>query len=605
MPSCQPRKRTTGLTKVESSPYGSPSCTIPFARPLTIPLDVLKKSPKLHAAYEARLPELPAIPEDVGHVLVHFLHTGRLESLRPKPTDTLSKQIWELKTSIQAYAAARNYDLPDLMRLAEAKIDKHGEDLPLPALLEVARDAYPTLTDGDGWFLDYLRSRIRPHLKDPQSLLGSNLLDEISTILSPNRVLLRTVLELFCERIAVRQEPATSPIASPVTNPGSSDRVSPLPPASPMSLLDIRQRPVLREALPAVRKQTPWPSPDAMSEASWSKETSSERTLPETAPPRFEAQPVADLVRVPVPMPDLGPVIVEVLPEPETADKVRAVVEPQLEPAAASEIERNSEPETGAEVEPEMKAAVEPEFKAAVEPEAKDENIVGDSAPQREGKDSGKGIELETLPEERELATPAPVSELETELKSQLQVRPPVLREADSGFWETPEVESGKEPAPSVAELEPVVVPASASTTVHGAAHELESSVGALEVPAVEIRDFAHDKSEREDEVPVELVPVAPEPQEPAAETIADTLSKDPVEPKPEPEPTSSSLTEEPSEAPVADLKSEHVPEIVGVEAPPETAQSEELEKKVAAQPETEKVEPLPSGPEQESTLTV
>jgi hypothetical protein len=351
-----------------SRPYGSPACTIPFASPLTVPLDILKKSPKLQAAYESRLPELPTIPEGVGHVLVHYLHTGTYESLRPRPTSTMSKQICELKTSIQAYAAARAYDLPDLMRLAEAKIDKYGEGLPLPALLEVARDAYPTLTEGDGWFLDYLRSRIRPHLKDPKSLLGSNMLDQISGILSPHRVLLRTVLELFCERIVVRPEPVSSPLASPVTSPGSSRPVSPLPPMSPPSLLEMRSRAILRDEFPiARRKATPWPSPDVMSEASWSQEASPRPRLPETAPLQLEAKPVPEPQHQP--FMDLGPVILDVVPPPGPAIDAKSVVEPEVESTPKSEFKIAIEPEIKASGEPEVETAPEPQFKIAIEPE--------------------------------------------------------------------------------------------------------------------------------------------------------------------------------------------------------------------------------------------
>ena len=183
MTSCRSLRANHPICHAYRSPYGSPACTVPFASPLTVPLDILKKSPKLHAAYENQLPELQAIPGEIAHLLVHYLHTGTYESLKPTATGKMVRQTSELKTSIQTYAAARDYDLPDLMRLAEVKIDRYSEGLPLPILLEVARDAYPTLTEGDEWFLDYMRSRIRPHLKDAKSLLGSDMLDQISSIL--------------------------------------------------------------------------------------------------------------------------------------------------------------------------------------------------------------------------------------------------------------------------------------------------------------------------------------------------------------------------------------------------------------------------------------
>ncbi|KAK4033263.1 hypothetical protein C8A01DRAFT_19761 [Parachaetomium inaequale] len=645
-------------TRPENSPYGSPACTVPFASPLTVPLDILKKSPKLHAAYDNRLPELPAIPQDVGHVLVHYLHTGSYQSLRPTPTDTMSKQICELRTSIQAYAAARTYDLPDLMRLAEAKIDKYGQGLPLPALLEVAQDAYPTLTEGDAWFLDYLRSRIRPHLKDPKSLMGSNLLDQISSILSPNRVLLRTVLELFCERIVVRSEPATSPpastIASPITSPGTSRPVSPLPPASPMSLLEMRSRSVMRDEFTPARKNlkaTPWPSPDNMSEASWSRSMSPEPLLPEAGPPMFEAKPVPAPALAP--FPELGPVILDVMPPPGPSIEAKAVpvVEPEVEPVPVPEVKIAIEPEQKVEPEPEVKLQIEHEAEVPVEVpvklpveleleapveisveapvevpvelprdaytepetmttveaeiEQKEEAVFGPiPMAQRERKDSGKGIDLEPLPKELE-SIPEHVSELETESRSnpQPQIRPAVLREADSGFWEGHDVEfGGKEPAPSVIELEPVPEPALEP------AHELDSIASPNDVPGVDTRDFAGSDADvksipdKQVETDVDaLEEHVPEPlptQESASETATDTLLKDhESQPELEPLPIKSAEAAPQKLADATTL----LPEITPAQELPEMAQGKEVE----AQPEPEKVEPLPRGLEQGSLLTI
>ncbi|KAL2127665.1 hypothetical protein VTI74DRAFT_10336 [Chaetomium olivicolor] len=699
-------------TRPETSPYGSPACTIPFASPLTVPLDILKKSPKLQAAYESRLPELPTIPEDVGHVLVHYLHTGTYESLKPKPTDTMSRQICELKTSIQSYAAARAYDLPDLMRLAEAKIDKYGEGLPLPALLEVARDAYPTLTEGDAWFLDYLRSKIRPHLKDPKSLLGSNLLDQISGILSPHKVLLRTVLELFCERIVVRSEPTTSPnpstIASPISSPGTSRPVSPPRPASPMSLLEMRSRSIAKDDSPPPRKTlkaTPWPSPDIMSEASWARETSPEPILREIVPPHFEAKPMPVLVPMPAlaPFQELGPVIldvvpppgpaikavpepqVKVLPEPkpiiavepekkvevELADKpvpkpeAKIVVEPEITPAPEPEakiaVENEKEPAVEAELEvqtkPEPKVDFEPTKKTDTEPRAKDDEVEGKataksetksasgpkepetepavepknkgsgghelgqeepvqdslSATQRERKDSGKGIDLQPFRKELESA-PEPMPELEIESKPQLQVQRRVLREADSGFWEGPDLEPGKEPATSVVELEPMVLQVPLPVPALAPLHELDvGSDNTSEIPTIAIRDFAEvdgetkndaeksdnekktdaeDKADTEIELKKQTAPVPSPAEESVPETATETLPNVEAESESKPEPLPTKSVEEiPDKAASATTL---VPEITPAEVLPEKAQSKEDE----AQPETEKVQEKTIEPE-------
>ncbi|KXX75560.1 Coiled-coil domain-containing protein 8 [Madurella mycetomatis] len=571
----------------ETSPYGSPACTIPFASPLTMPLDILKKSPKLHAAYEDRLPELPAIPGDVGHILVHYLHTGTYGSLKPKSTDKVSKQICELKTSIQTYAAARAYDLPDLMRLAEAKIDKYGEGLPLPSLLEVARDAYPTLTEGDDWFLDYLRSRIRPHLKDPKSLLGSDLLDQISSILSPNKVLLRTVLELFCERIAVRPEPASPPAASPITSPGSSRPATPLPSASPMSLLEMRSRSILREEFPSARKKaTPLPSPDAMSEAPRSKEASPAPSPPAAVSPKPRQASKAKHKSIPAP----GPAILDVVPQLDQANKVKAAVTPKVETAVGRELNVDIEPQAKPTVEPEAKVAVESEVKGAVESEVK-------AAVEPEVKAAVEPeIKAAVEPEIKAAVEPEAKTAVEPEINAAVEPEVEVAVEPEAKAAVEPEVNTAikSEDKPAVepeaktvepevkAVVEPDVKPAAEPDVKAAVESEVEPTVGP-EVGAVVAPEIKQEmpqdpilisQRERKDSGKgIELEPVIkeldvtpePEPQRPVVREVDSGFwdyTPAEVEPAREPAPAVMELEPAESTAPVQEPK-----EVSGVDA--------------------------------------
>ncbi|KAK4160563.1 hypothetical protein QBC43DRAFT_112213 [Cladorrhinum sp. PSN259] len=443
----------------ETSPYASPTCTLPFASPLNVPQEVLLKSPKLLAAYESNLPELPQISEDVGHVLVHYLYTGKYETLKPKPVEDISKQIVELKTSIQAYAAARAFELPELMRLAEAQIEKFGEGLPLPTLLEVARDAHPSLTDSDNWFLDFLRARIRPHLRDAKALRETDLLDRISCILSPNRVLLRTVLELFCENIAraptpppaaaphtpekqqkqVPQSeqhfssPINSPITSPITSPETSRAGSPLPPVSSIDQIDLRSRSVPRDdsfSSSPKRKTPTWSSLDQSTilEEIVPTQVSAEPTEVSSLPlEEAQSKPVFDLDDI---IADDEPEHVqEVVEEPKKKNEFMPLLEekvaspaPEPEVVAAPAAEAEPEPEVedapAVEAESEVNLAVEPEIPEPIlapEVEAEVEatpapEVVRKEAPfpitipqkQRERADSAKVLDIEPTTESGE-----------------------------------------------------------------------------------------------------------------------------------------------------------------------------------------------------------
>ncbi|KAK0638630.1 hypothetical protein B0T16DRAFT_227791 [Cercophora newfieldiana] len=563
-------------TRPESSPYGSPSCQVPFASPLVVPQDILLRSPKLHAAYESQLPELPEIPDDVGHILVHYLHTGTYESLKPKEEETPAKQISELRTSIRAYATARAYDLPELMRLAEKNIEKYGNTLTLPHLLEVTKEAHPTLSEADTWFLGYLKGRIRPHLEDPKALLTSNLLDQISSILSPNRVLLRTVLEMFCERITTRPEPPAAPAPAPKASPANSRSPSTQPPnTSSTSALQMRSRAVPRDDLSPLRKKaTPWPSADEASLASWSKEGTPEPVKEETV-----QEAAAKVAPQPIPAPELTPAST-----PAIEDQIKAAIEAEIKPVPAA-LDSPLRPSTPSSP-----------FRPST------------PVRKRDRRDSAKVIpmtpELEVLPIKQETE---PLADPFLKPRS----FPPVLRQADSGFWESPsEQEQLKDSTHSIAEIEPEyhVVKPMTPEPLH--VHELQA-VPELQdegVKGVATRDFA----------PVPIVAdkkkflIEAEPELPLAPEVS---SKDPLDTFPETEPDFDQVSElhpepEPEvqvqpQQPILDPKGLEKISEESLQPEPETKKAEPAPKVEELEAETDKVEPPSDGPKSNTGLTV
>ncbi|KAK4444612.1 hypothetical protein QBC34DRAFT_182481 [Podospora aff. communis PSN243] len=560
-------------TRPESSPYGSPSCKVPFANPLTVPNDVLLRSPKLHAAFESQLPELPEIPDDVGHILVHYLHTGTYESLKPKEEESPAKQISELRTSIRAYATARTYDLPELMRLAEKKIEKYGNTLTLPHLLEVTKDAHPTLSEADTWFLGYLKGRIRPHLEDPKSLLTSNLLDQISSILSPNRVLLRTVLEMFCERMNTKPEPpAVAPKPANLTGAKTSSTQTPAANTSSAPALPVRPKAVPRDDLsPLKKKATPWPSADEAALASWGREGTPE--------------PVAqEVVSTPAPLPRQIPAAEPTpAPTPKIEDQIKAAIEAEIKPAPAA-LDSPFRPSTPSSP-----------FRPSTPVRSK-----------RDRRDSAKVIpmtpELEVLP----------VKETEPIADPFLKPRsfPPVLRQADSGFWESPsEHEQLKESTHSIVEIEPEYHVVKPATPEPIRVHELQAVPEIQEaVKGVETRDFAPvpvvaDKKE---------ILIISEPELPLAPEVS---SKDPLDAFPETEPEFDQVSELHPE-PEPEVQTQHhlqpVLDPKGLEKiseeslqPEEPKEVEAAPKVEAVQPETDKVAPPSTDPQSNTGLTV
>jgi hypothetical protein len=447
-----------------------------------VPKDILLKSPKLHAAFENQLPELPEIPDDVGHILAHFLHTGTYESLRPKETDPQTRQVEELRTSIRAYSAARAYELPKLMRLAEKRIEKYGDGLSLPNLLEVTKDAHPTLSETDTWFLGYLKSRIRPHLKDPKSLLGSNLLDQISTILSPNRVLLRTVLEMFCERMEDRAE-------APVLEGHAAVVAPPSPPATP-SVLQIRSRTIPRTDSPPQRKRsvTPWPSAD--------------EATPEPSP-RPKRQMVAEPVnREPILS---EPVLAEPVPIQSVESQIKAAIQADIKPVAVEDTTAH------------LWAP-----------------IAAPSTPVRQVRSMERHDSAKYMPSTPELGAlknlespSGTVSDSEPTPFKIPRARQPLLRQVDSGFWDSPieQEPASRSLSSSILEVEPEYV----DVKTPGAVHELASEATPQQDrgAGVHTRDFATPE-------PAEATLKTEEQEAPLAPEVS---SKDPLDAFPDSEP--------------------------------------------------------------------
>ncbi|KAK1826442.1 hypothetical protein QBC39DRAFT_21200 [Podospora conica] len=470
-----------------ASPYGSSPCQVPFASPLTVPKDILLKSPKLHAAFENQLPELPEIPDDVGHILTHFLHTGTYESLRPKETEPQARQVEELRTSIRAYSAARSYELPKLMRLAEKRIEKYGDGLSLPNLLEVTKDAHPTLSETDTWFLAYLKSRIRPHLEDPKSLLGSNLLDQISSILSPNRVLLRTVLEMFCERMEDRAE-------APVLEGHAAVVAPPSPPATP-SVLQIRSRTIPRTDSPPQRKRsvTPWPSAD--------------EATPEPSPKPRKQTTAEPITREPILS---EPVLAEPAPMQSVEAQIKSAIQADIKPAVVEDITANPWAPVAAPSTPVRQVrAMERHDSAKYFPSTPELNAV-------------KHLETPSGAASDSEQTPVKIP----------RARQPLLRQVDSGFWDFTPIEqesASRSLSSSIMEVEPEYV----DVKTPGAVHELASEATPQKDggAGVHTRDFATPepaaapKAEVEQEAPLAPEVSSKDPLDAFPDSEAETLS--------------------------------------------------------------------------------
>jgi hypothetical protein len=95
---------------------------------------------------------LADVDEDIGHTFVHFLYTGKYETLYSN-----CDRVREYKRSVLAYQAARKYGLPELESVARKYIEHFGALMELEDILDTAVDVFMKLPHDEVWFQSYLR----------------------------------------------------------------------------------------------------------------------------------------------------------------------------------------------------------------------------------------------------------------------------------------------------------------------------------------------------------------------------------------------------------------------------------------------------------------
>ncbi|KAK2053467.1 hypothetical protein LY76DRAFT_477050, partial [Colletotrichum caudatum] len=184
------------------SPYVSSSCKVYFksGQHFTIPYDFLRLSEKLQKIndswYGIRLED---IPDEAGHVLIHYLHTGTWQTLRVNdPTPAVIRST-QLNISLHVYAAAQAYNLPKLAALAKGQISHYAGQLPDLEVLVLASDAGRLLGEGDLWFFDFIRLRIRQLLEDPALSNRTDFLGCFNSATTYTRMLVKGLIDICCD----------------------------------------------------------------------------------------------------------------------------------------------------------------------------------------------------------------------------------------------------------------------------------------------------------------------------------------------------------------------------------------------------------------------
>ncbi|KAL3475549.1 hypothetical protein BJX99DRAFT_259323 [Aspergillus californicus] len=218
-----------------TSPYEYPTATLVIGtREYRISEYYLQKSPQIRmkSTPRARPGEihLADVDDDIGHTLVHFLCTGKYETLNSD-----FDHAREYRRSVLVYQAARTYELVDLESVAQKYIIHFSGWVSFRDILHTAREIVPRLPREEHWFDWYLRLCFkRSFLKDARLFHREELTESMGQSTRFDRLLLRLTVEILATRIS-RLETIVAGEEEPVPEPAHETEPNPVSEPEPVS----------------------------------------------------------------------------------------------------------------------------------------------------------------------------------------------------------------------------------------------------------------------------------------------------------------------------------------------------------------------------------
>ncbi|KAI4694569.1 hypothetical protein J4E81_006166 [Alternaria sp. BMP 2799] len=232
---------------------------------------------------------LPELDLNTAHTLVHYLYTGKYQSLNTlASSDKVIPEVYKLGAGV--YCAAARYKLPGLAELAQNKLRSLDEEMSIFDILTVARDhAFPLLPEDDLWYPSYVEQSLNNAMADDPEPFSKP--DFITTVEGNSRLLQlvwKTVMSNYARAPAtpvVSNEEATTPTAGLVPElnepAGGEDAVS----STASSKEEAVEETITKPVSAPVQK-------DNVAEAPTVNDTIVSKPAEEVTPKLEEAQPV-------------------------------------------------------------------------------------------------------------------------------------------------------------------------------------------------------------------------------------------------------------------------------------------------------------------------
>ncbi|KAJ5559396.1 hypothetical protein N7513_001795 [Penicillium frequentans] len=186
-----------------SSPYESAIITISIGqKQFRIPKQYLSNHPQLLPKSYSTSTILSDVHEDAGHTLVHYLCSGKYETISSPLDEDKNSNAREYRRSVLVYHASRKYALLNLESLAKHYIEHFGEGMSLHDILRLTRNVLSILPEGETWLPNYIQG----HLKRLLETADANLrFEELYRSLGHDHyfdnVVMKMVVEMLSDRL--------------------------------------------------------------------------------------------------------------------------------------------------------------------------------------------------------------------------------------------------------------------------------------------------------------------------------------------------------------------------------------------------------------------
>ncbi|KAF2963767.1 hypothetical protein GQX73_g9807 [Xylaria multiplex] len=205
----------------ESSPFAGFTTQVYFREgpEFVVPTSLIQKCPKLISdgtRWPPKSIRLDDVASSTAHVLFYYLLTDTYQCLKPKGSSQHERLGNELKTGVQTYNAARNYELQALQELAKNEIQRIAQELPFPLVLNLLRNLHLDPSERETWIDDYVLSGLKSLFRTPTAFLDLTSLQVEQDEISLSNILLKGLAGLLTSDTPIaRVENVATPTLAP------------------------------------------------------------------------------------------------------------------------------------------------------------------------------------------------------------------------------------------------------------------------------------------------------------------------------------------------------------------------------------------------------